>query len=422
MKKILLFLFLCSTSVLLSQIKVDGLLSINEFYGKVVSNFDGEHFWVKHNSKYNIYDTKGKLIYKDIVVKSHIDVRDYQNSFNIKEGVFVAYDKTKLKEGFISLPLKNQLSDFVFSTLISYDNGTYFAIKELAKAKPEYLYLDKDLNTIYKIKPERIIAIQKESIGGLISDEKRRRLFGSVNDGLIKNYNPATKKFGFSNTDGKLIIPHSYKAVGDFSGGLAFFQNDDKLYGYIDTKGEIVIPAKYSKQPYSFFNDRAKVLSKDGLWGFIDGSNQLVIDTKYKYASNFYKNHALVREDQFSPIMLIDSSGKVLTSFDKDLKIDFQEQANIHQTLGLNAEYFTHINPVLKQLVDFKKGIFTHKNNKSGLVDSNGNTVLDFKYKSLKDYNDGLLLAIITDENYKEKHGLINEQGEFIVEVAQSKF
>ena len=426
MKKSILILLLFSNLILLSQTKVDGLISINEYFGKVVSKFDGEYFWVKHNSKYYIYDTSGTLIQKDIHIKNQTDVRNYQNSFDIRNGVFIEYDKAKYGERFIALVDRKQLTgDYVYSTIIRYDNGTYFAIKERDKQTGklrEYLYLDKNLNVIYKIRPEYITEIQKKRINMLNAEEYNRRIFGSVNDGLIKHYDPSNQKFGYIDTKGKLVIQHKYKAIGDFSEGLAFFQNDDNLYGFINTSGDVVIPAKYSKQPYSFFSNRARVLSKDGHWGFIDSKDQLIIDAKYKYATNFYKNYALVRENKFSSIMLIDDAGKVIQAFDKDLKIDFQEQANIHQTLGLNAEYFTHINPVLKQLVDYKKGIFTHKNNKSGLVDVHGNVVLDFKYKSLKDYNNGLLLAIAVDKNFKEKHGLINEAGEFVIEVGQSKF
>ena len=426
MKRILLILSIFSSSILMSQTKVDGLISINQYYGKVVSKFDGEYFWVKHNSKYYIYDKNGTLIQKDINIKNQIDVRNYQTSFDIRNGIFIEYDKAKLGERFISLINRKQLGgDYIYSTIIRYDNGTYFAIKELDKQtgkKQEYLYLDENLNIIYKIRPEYIAKIKNSRIINFYGEEYNRRIFGNVNNGLIKHFDPSNKKFGFIDTKGKLIIQHKYKAVGNFSEGLAFFKNDNNLYGFLNTKGEVVIQAKYSKQPYSFFSDRARVLSKDGHWGFIDSKDNLIIDAKYKYATNFYKNHALVRENKFSSILLIDNTGKVIQAFDKNLKVSFQEQANVHQTLGLKAEYFTHINPVLKQLVDFRKGIFTYKNNKSGLVDINGNVILDFKYKSLKDYNNGLLLAILTDNNFKEKHGLINEAGEFIIEVGQSKF
>ncbi|WP_430906636.1 WG repeat-containing protein [Maribacter sp. 2-571] len=421
---VLLLVLSCSSN-LVSQTKVDGLLSINEFYGKVVSAFDGTYFWVKHNGKYDIYDKSGQQIQSGIPVKNQIDVRNYQNTFAVRNGILISYDSSKFGERFISLKEKKQLGgDHIYSTIIPYDNGTYFAIKELDKQfgkMSEHLYLDENLNVIYKIKESHIKAIQEKSRSILTSEDQKRRLFGSANEGFIKHYDPTTKTFGFINTKGETVIPHAYKAVGDFSEGLAFFRNEENLYGFINNNGETVIPAKYSKQPYSFFNDRARVLSKDGYWGFINGKDQLVIDATYKFATNFYKNHALVRTDQFSSILLIDTDGNVIHAFDKNLKIDFQEQANIHQTLGLNAEYFTHINPVLKQLVDFGKGIFTFKN-KSGLVDSKGNVVLDFNYKSLKDYNNGLMLAIITTENNKEKHGLINEQGTFVVTVGQSKF
>ena len=110
MKKLLFILFACYSMLLLSQPKVDGLLSINEFYGKVVSKFDGEHFWVKHNSKYNIYDKSGTLVKKDIALKNQIDVRDYQNTFDIRNGIFIEYEKTNYSMRFTSLTGEKTLS------------------------------------------------------------------------------------------------------------------------------------------------------------------------------------------------------------------------------------------------------------------------------------------------------------------------
>ena len=244
MKNFILIILICSSSILFAQKKVDGLLSINEYYGKVVSRFNGEHFWVKHNQKYHLYDKNGNSILKDITLKNQIDVKKYETAFSIKGDVFIDYDKTKIKKRFFSISNKKPLSNYVYSTIIPYDNGTYFAIKSIGKEK-EYIYLDENLKVIYKVKPQLINEMNKQQRNPFTSKDKNRIVFGSYNDGLVKNYNPTTKKFGFNDTNGKLIIANKYKSVGDFSEGLAFFQNDDKLFGYINTTGKVVIPAKY---------------------------------------------------------------------------------------------------------------------------------------------------------------------------------
>jgi len=426
MKKLLLSLALFSIAFSYSQKTIVGLLSANEYTGKIISEYDGHHFWTLHNSKYRIIDAKGTVIFNDIGMKNPFQPAN--NLATIKKGVFTDYDKKTSAFRFVSIVNKKPLTDFVFETIIPYNNNTYFAVKKVGTAK-EYVYYDENLNVLYKTSPKRIAQQLKISLSdysrrlNFMSDETYMSHFGSFNDGLIKIYNPITKKYGFVNSKGAVVVACTYKSVGDFSEGLAFFKNDDNLYGFINTAGQEVVPAKYSKQPYSFFNNRAKVVSTAGFFGFIDSNDQLAIDAQYRFATNFYKNHALVRKEKNTPILLIDTSGKVIKEFDTSLKIFFQEQASTHQTLGLFVEYLTHTNPILKQLVDFKKGIFDKgKYNTTGVIDIHGNIVLDFKYKSLKDYNNGLLLAIFNDANNKEQQALINENGEVLLAIKQSKF
>jgi len=422
MRKILFLFVLLASSILYSQTKIDGILSANEYTGKVISQYDGTHFWVIHNNKYTFIDNKGNVIYKDLGMKNTFQPGN--NIAKIKNSVFVDYNKTAFLSRFVSIVNKKPLSDFSYSEIIPYNNDTYFAVKKEGKTT-KYLYLDKDLKVIYTTTPDLIIKklnLPTSRRYTYTSNSKYENSFGYFNDGVAKFYNPSTRKFGVINEKGVIVVPTKYKKVSDFSEGLAFFKNDDNLYGYLNNKGKIVIPAKYSKQPYAFASGLAKVVSKEGFFGFIDKNDQLIVNPKYRYATNFYKDHALVKAEWNTPILLINTSGKILKQFDKELKVAFQEKADAFRALGLNVESQTHVNPTLKQLVDFKKGIFQDKFNKSGLLDIDGNIILDFKYKSLKDYNNGLVLAIFNDQNKKEKQGLINEKGELVVEVGLSQF
>ncbi|WP_075343926.1 WG repeat-containing protein [Tenacibaculum agarivorans] len=422
MKKQITFVCLWCTLLLVSQTKkVEGLLSANKFTGIVISEYDGTHFWVTHNSKYKIVDNKGNIVYTDIGMKNTF--QPGKNSATLKNSIFEDYDTKKYASRFISIKNKKPLSDFVYQDIISFNNDTYLAVKNIQK-KREYIYLDKELKILYKTDLNQIAKKMNLSFSEKMrfNNPKLKRFFGAFNDGLTKIYNPKKNKFGFVNRNGKTVIPEVYKVVNDFSEGLASFKTDDNLYGFINTKGEKVIPAKYSKQPYSFLSGRAKVLSKSGFFGYIDSKDDLVIDVQYRFATNFYKGYALVQKDEMSPVLLIDKNGTVVKEFGKDIKVKFQEKAHQFLTPAIHVEYLTHVNSTLQQLVDFKKGIFINRFNRYGLLDMEGNVILDFKYSSLKDYNNGLVLAIYKDKNNIQKQGLLNEKGEFVVEVGESKF
>jgi hypothetical protein len=53
-------------------------------------------------------------------------------------------------------------------------------------------------------------------------------------------------RMGFINLNGKLVIPCSYKSVGVFHNGLAWFK-EDKKYGFLNKKGEIIITPSFEE-------------------------------------------------------------------------------------------------------------------------------------------------------------------------------
>ena len=77
-------------------------------------------------------------------------------------------------------------------------------------------------------------------------------------------------------------------------------------YGYMNTQGKLIIPAIYNEA--GPFQDGLAVVSKEELFGIIDKKNQLVVDFKYDEVSEFVTNRAIVRQGEKYGV--INQSGK----------------------------------------------------------------------------------------------------------------
>lgn len=93
-------------------------------------------------------------------------------------------------------------------------------------------------------------------------------------EGLARVYDKETKKYGYVDKTGKVVIPfeHDYRA-GNFYDGLAVtYDATNAYYGYMDKTGKVVIPCQYANARH-FVNGFAVVQL---------GNRQTVIDTTGK--------------------------------------------------------------------------------------------------------------------------------------------
>ena len=127
-------------------------------------------------------------------------------------------------------------------------------------------------------------------------------------------------KEGYIDHSGRLQIALAYELAGPFSEGLASVMGDGKV-GYIDKKGTLVAQFPYgiwSAELTSFSEGLAGVYQRGpksgdpGLWGFINKTGAWVIAPRYKSITAFRNGRAAVRQDWESPVMYIDSSGRVV--------------------------------------------------------------------------------------------------------------
>src|SRR5450830_1605932 len=92
-------------------------------------------------------------------------------------------------------------------------------------------------------------------------------------------------KWGYINTQGKMVTPIIYDEIDSFSNGLAPVKLKGK-WGYINNKGKMVIPAVYD-QTYGFFDGLACVVL-NSKWGYIDTKGKMVIPAIYDIASPLF--------------------------------------------------------------------------------------------------------------------------------------
>jgi hypothetical protein len=95
-------------------------------------------------------------------------------------------------------------------------------------------------------------------------------------------------KYGFINTQGKLMIPAMYNEVGPFQEGLAVVSKDDK-FGIIDKKNQMLVDFQYD-EILEFVQNRA-IVRKGEKYGVIDRLGKLIFPLVFddiSFTGSFY--------------------------------------------------------------------------------------------------------------------------------------
>lgn len=136
-------------------------------------------------------------------------------------------------------------------------------------------------------------------------------------DALIARYKDG--KYGFVDSEDKLVIPYQYDFAVDFSDGMALVCDESSRIGYINTKGELVIPYQYDNPAERNGNDFheglcAVMVDDEHEWfSYIDKTGKLAFPGVFSLDGDFSEGMAAVRttgEDFRSGY--IDHSGKMV--------------------------------------------------------------------------------------------------------------
>lgn len=253
---------------------------------------------------------------------------------------------------------------------------------------------------------------------------------------MIQQY----EKFGFINSNGKIIIQPKFLSAENFSEGLAAVRING-TYGYVDAAGRFIIPAIYDyAQPFSeglalvhknqqslfinvkgdklfevnypivhsFEHGLAYVQTNSGKVGFINKNGKLTIDTTYVFVRSFHEGLAIARKKvnsgdvfELDNYGVIDSTGKVIIPFGKYSYINDYK----------NGSFYVKI---------ISKGPTTYGSSKVGFIDkydhlsfsieNNGEQIIE------GDMHNGLAMVAFRSSPYR---GFINLNGEIILKDKQ---
>ncbi len=200
---------------------------------------------------------------------------------------------------------------------------------------------------------------------------------------------------GMISDTGEEIIPNIYNNIGIYGDSKLLGVDVDGKAGFVDCiTGEVAIPLIYDR--VGDFREGHAAVEKDGKHGYIDETGNVVIDIKYDQASPFKEGIARVELD--GKEQYIDKNGEVVFTIDDGYSVD-----------GFTRD---HRIPVRKS-----------DGGKIGYIDTNGRWITDCKYYGANDFDNGLAVVSIQDEtDDREKYGVINTNGEEIIELIYSFF
>ena len=260
------------------------------------------------------------------------------------------------------------------------------------------------------------------------------------------------RKVGLMNPDGKFVTKMEYDNIlPNYEGFLCVAKNGK--YGFINLKGEEIIPCIYDEP--SNFSEGAASVKKDGLWGILKKDGQMLLPCESKYRIGPFKDgYASITEGFFEELKHIDHNGRIIPDslfFDPNKPLPRQVENGmayldkkgnrvIPQTFAyaeefkeglawvrtdrtwgfinlqgkMVAERYMNRVPLGSKDMAYNGFTIVIRDNKYGLINSEGRLIIPCRYESLEWYhriNEGLLQFTQTDKNGKRHSGIINTKG-----------
>lgn len=243
-------------------------------------------------------------------------------------------------------------------------------------------------------------------------------------------------KYGYINKEGRLVIQPKFYTANNYSEGLAaFMYGDDSKFGFIDKKGNVVIQPQFWEVQEFHEGLAAVKVGEDkysSKWGFIDKSGKMIArpifdDPGYGYSEGL----AVVRFEKVWGAL--DKQGNVAIDFRFDHSIGgFHEgQApvcikvmNVAKCGYINTSGEMVIRPQFDGAEIFSDGLaVVYSNEKLGVIDKSGNTIVPIKFKSLgynpPAYHSGMITFLFEDgityaRGYLDTSGNVINQGNFM--------
>jgi hypothetical protein len=252
-----------------------------------------------------------------------------------------------------------------------------------------------------------------------IENFKLKQVFGFGTLGFKEGLVPVriNDKWGYLNTDGKLVIEAKYNNANAFSEGYAIVKlGADFLI--IDKQGnETKVNVPNVKKVKSFSEQFAIYMNLAGLYGFINTKGEVVIDAQY-VSVGYFKSGLAWAKTNVQTIGYINKNGDwvikplamSVKDFDPETKLARIKQEDIRAYLKMNGEFLYFNDSEI--ISDFHDGLAKgRKNEKLGFFSSNMEWVIEPQFDQVRSFKNGYAAVKVG-----AKWGVINKQGNWVIE------
>lgn len=186
-------------------------------------------------------------------------------------------------------------------------------------------------------------------------------------------------KYGLIDFDGKEVISMDYQDITAISGiENSFKVKKDNKCGIVDSDGKTVIQAQYADIDILGKDNKSGFIVKNdsGKYGIVDYSNTQVLESKYDSIEKVYGNDMYV--------VTVNGKQKIVNKQESDVL-----------TSGFD---------LIKQILSSQENaVIFVKNNKYGIMDVTGKTIIEAQYDKLEETKAGTFIAVKDG-----KYGIIN--------------
>jgi hypothetical protein len=226
------------------------------------------------------------------------------------------------------------------------------------------------------------------------------RDYGQPNAGLSLYYDTRTGRYGYVDADGNTAIYPSYYFAADFSpDGLAVVADADRKLSVIDTYGRVVINSR----------SNAYLKSANGRYVYDQYTLPAAMTSENIGMMYFDKGWLRVRavtHENYNPRLITSDTDKLINAKGVEFNVpsgyEIAYYADGVLTLKKDKYYgcFTTsgkwiAQPVYTYAGAFNEGlcVLMQEDGKTGMIDTNGNVVMDFVYDSISDISGGVITA-----------------------------
>lgn len=290
--------------------------------------------------------------------------------------------------------------------LIVSNNGRYGLIKNGKEVlKSEYTEIEYDINN-------SLLIVQKDNAQGVV-DLKGNNIVPLDYDSIIIGGKYINAQKGqdivIFDAEGNNVNTNivSYNKVND---NYSIVIDEENNYNIIDNSGNKKLKENYAYIEY--LNNNYFIVTKDSKTGVIDSEGHVLVDLKYNAIQKIDGTDVLQATDSSqNRTDIIDSNMKIhegitnayIAKKDNYIKLYSENDVKYYTLSGNETTY--------KDLFPNNSLYASKKDGKWGLVDKNGNVVVNYEYDLVTEQN-GNVAGVKKDGKWQT----VNEKGEFISE------